>query len=188
MASRILRGTLGVSARGGLTRFAVESLVTPTLFNTVFGSHNWEDTVLQALLGGSARPVEVLQTFESNIRFRTIARRKFLSGFPVPSAALDRIADTSSQAPTQTEVYQLFPQVEQFKVLGDEDNRRRELLGEARASDRCSQLGHWSIEDVLESFGCCIHGELTLLSTKSVHANLPRHFEFQCILRNTRVL
>lgn len=154
--SLFLRTCLAISARGGLPRYVVESLVTPTFYTLVKSQPQWEALVVD-LIKYSKNPKLTLEHMERNVRFRSAARKRYLQHrFMCPSHAPGLFGEV---APTRQEVVQVFPEIAKFRLGGDEDSRRRELVHFAKQTEFGHQLASkWTLEDILECCGCCVHG------------------------------
>jgi len=157
--SVLLRSTLKQSAKGGLSRFMVESFVTPSLYPWMFSDRAWGQLVVDVLLKHGGEPRAMIEVLERNVRFRTTARRRYLQdSFKIPETAKTRLLD-SDEAPTRAAVISgAFPEVMKFQYLGDEDAQRRKLVAAARQARTGQDLNGWTLEDVLESCGCYVHG------------------------------
>lgn len=155
MNSLFLRTCLKVSAKGGFPRYFVESLITPTFYALNKRQQPWEELVLD-LIKYSKSPKQTLEHMERNVRFRSAARKRYLAHhFMSPSNAVDLFGE---KAPTMKQVLEVFPEISKFKLGGDEDSKRKELVHYAKQVQYGKQLSHWTLEDVLESCGCCVYG------------------------------
>jgi hypothetical protein len=160
MTSHILWQALKLSSKGGLTRFLFESFITPSLYPYYFRSSSWTGIVRDLVVKQAKyEPRQVLEIIEKNVRFRTIARKSFLQQqYQVSPNIKARLLDCIDAPTRATVISGAFPEVTRFKYLGDEDARRRELVTEANLAKRGSELDKWTIEDILESCGCYVHG------------------------------
>jgi len=162
--SSLLSHVLQLSARGGLPRFLVETFVTPSVYPRVFRaeqSSQWKDFILSSVVGERViiNPIEALRVLERNDRFRAIARRRYLEDtLKIPTDAFQRVLGCLDAPSRSSIISAAFPEIMLFNYLGDENVRRRILLKQAKRAQSGRDLKDWSLEDILEAFGCCVHG------------------------------
>ena len=157
MRDVLFRACLALSARGGFSRYAVESLVTPTLYRSFRDNASWESLLVQTL-HESKRPALLLEQMERNIRLRNIARRRYLASHHLfPSQASDLLL-RKDRPPTKREISSIFPDTARFIHRGDDDVVRRKLVQEAKVVKNGMNLQHWGIKEVLECTGSCVDG------------------------------
>ena len=157
--SAALWAALNLSAKGGLSRFMVETFVTPSLYPRIFRDTRWRSFILDAIQKSKTEPRPLLEILERNVRFRTIARRKyFQESFKLLPVFKHRFLESDDAPFRSTVISGGFPEVSKFQYLGDEDSRRRELVKQLKEARVGSDLSQWTAEDVLEACGCYIYG------------------------------
>lgn len=102
--------------------------------------------------GGGRREREI-QTISNNVRLRAAARRDYLHAtFRPVGDSMKRELLCMHRAPSTRRTLEIFPDLEECRYLGNAGLKRAELLKDLDNFDV------WSLEDMLECCGCCVHG------------------------------
>jgi hypothetical protein len=100
-----------------------------------------------------------VQNWSGNTRAQSLIRRIFLErkygSSAVMKAAIDRFCDPS-YIPQREEVVEFFDMKDWTRNPEGEDARKDQLLRSLKTEH--DSIADWSLEDILESAGCCVYG------------------------------